>query len=31
MHFVGQSLGGLMNRAYLQDNKVEKLGRVVLI
>lgn len=31
VHFVGHSLGGLMIRTYLQDNKVEKLGRVVLI
>ena len=31
VHFVGHSLGGLMVRAYLQDNKVDKLGRVVLL
>jgi pimeloyl-ACP methyl ester carboxylesterase len=31
VHFVGHSLGGLMIRAYLQDNKVNKLGRVVLL
>ncbi len=31
VHFVGHSLGGLFIRAYLQDNRVENLGRVVLI
>jgi uncharacterized alpha/beta hydrolase family protein len=31
VNFVGHSLGGLMVRAYLQNNKVEKLGRVVLL
>lgn len=31
LHFVGHSLGGLLIRAYLQDNKVEQLGRVVMI
>jgi pimeloyl-ACP methyl ester carboxylesterase len=31
VHFVGHSLGGLMIRAYLQENKVDKLGRVVLL
>jgi len=31
VHFVGHSLGGLMVRAYLQNNKVDKLGRVVLL
>ena len=31
VHFVGHSLGGLMIRAYLQDNRVDKLGRVVLL
>ena len=30
-HFVGHSLGGLLIRAYLQDNKLNNLGRVVLI
>lgn len=31
VHFVGHSLGGLMTRAYLQNNKVPKLGKVVLL
>ena len=31
LHFVGHSLGGLMIRAFLQDNDIERLGRVVLI
>ena len=31
VHFVGHSLGGLLIRAYLQDNKVSNLGRVVLM
>ena len=31
VHFVGHSLGGLMVRAYLQNYKVDKLGRVVLL
>jgi len=31
VHFVGHSLGGLMIRAYLQNNKIDKLGRVVLL
>ncbi len=31
MHFVGHSLGGLMIRAYLSKNKIENLGKVVLI
>jgi uncharacterized alpha/beta hydrolase family protein len=31
VHFVGHSLGGLMVRAYLQNNKLDKLGRVVLL
>jgi pimeloyl-ACP methyl ester carboxylesterase len=31
VHFVGHSLGGLMIRAYLQHNKVDNLGRVVLL
>jgi len=31
VHFVGHSLGGLLIRAYLQDNKQENLGHVVLI
>lgn len=31
VHFVGHSLGGLIIRAYLQDHKVENLGRVVLM
>jgi len=31
VHFVGHSLGGLMIRAYLDSNRVAKLGRVVLL
>jgi dienelactone hydrolase len=31
VHFVGHSLGGLMVRAYLQHNRVDNLGRVVLL
>jgi len=31
IHFAGHSLGGLLVRAYLDSNKVENLGRVVLI
>ncbi len=31
LHFVGHSLGGLLIRAYLDDNPVTNLGRVVLI
>ena len=31
VHFVGHSLGGLLIRAYLQNNKVDNLGRVVLL
>ena len=31
VHFVGHSLGGLLARAYLQDNQVNNLGNVVLI
>lgn len=31
VHFVGHSLGGLMVRAYLQNNQVENLARVVLL
>ena len=31
IHFVGHSLGGLIIRAYLQQHKVDNLGRVVLI
>lgn len=31
VHFVGHSLGGLMIRAYLVENQVAHLGRVVLI
>ncbi|MES9973889.1 MAG: alpha/beta hydrolase [Candidatus Thiodiazotropha sp.] len=31
VHFVGHSLGGLLIRAYLQENKLEYLGRVVLV
>ena len=31
VHFVGHSLGGLMVRAYLQNNRVDQLGRVVLL
>ncbi len=31
VHLVGHSLGGLLIRAYLQENSIENLGRVVLI
>ena len=31
VHFVGHSLGGLMVRAYLQNNKIDRLGKVVLL
>jgi len=31
VHFVGHSLGGLMVRAYLQNNKIDRLGSVVLL
>ena len=31
IHLVGHSLGGLLIRAYLQDNQLLNLGRVVLI
>ncbi|MCG8509817.1 MAG: alpha/beta fold hydrolase, partial [Rhodospirillales bacterium] len=31
LHFVGHSLGGLLIRAYLMENYVPNLGRVVLI
>ncbi len=31
VHFVGHSLGGLLIRAYLQDNRVYRLGRTVFI
>lgn len=31
LHFVGHSFGGLLIRAYLADNDVANLGRVVLI
>lgn len=31
VHFVGHSLGGLLIRAYLQNKRMEKLGRFVLI
>lgn len=31
VHFVGHSLGGLLIRAYLRDNQVSNLGRVVMI
>ena len=31
VHFVGHSLGGLLIRAYLQENRLEQLGNTVLI
>ena len=31
VHFVGHSLGGLLIRKYLQDNRIKNLGRVVLM
>jgi len=31
VHFVGHSLGGLMIRAYLDQTRIDNLGRVVLI
>ncbi len=31
VHFVGHSLGGLLIRAYLENNPMENLGRVVLM
>lgn len=31
VHFVGHSLGGLLIRAYLQENTINNLGRAVLI
>ena len=31
VHLVGHSLGGLLIRAYLQENRITNLGRVVLI
>lgn len=31
VNFVGHSLGGLLIRAYLQNRKIDNLGRVVLI
>ncbi|MDX1409204.1 MAG: alpha/beta fold hydrolase [Saprospiraceae bacterium] len=31
VHFVGHSFGGLLVRAYLQENKPSNLGRVVLM
>ncbi len=31
VHFVGHSLGGLITRAFLARNKVDNLGRVVLL
>lgn len=31
VHFVGHSFGGLLIRAYLEQNRLDNLGRVVLI
>lgn len=31
LHFVGHSLGGLLIRAYLKDNRMSNLGHVVLM
>jgi alpha-beta hydrolase superfamily lysophospholipase len=31
LHFVGHSLGGLLNCAYLERHRAQQLGRVVLI
>lgn len=31
VHFVGHSLGGLLIRSYLQNNRIDQLGQVVLI
>lgn len=31
LHFVGHSLGGLLNFAYLERHRAQQLGRVVLI
>ena len=31
VHFVGHSLGGLLIRAYLQENRVPQLGNTVLV
>jgi len=31
IHFVGYSLGGLLTRSYLEENKLNNLGHVVLV